>query len=152
MCPPSFPYPSPAFLGPDHATANDCSDLWSIGVITYILLCGYPPFYGKTDREIFSSVRKGAYDFPSPEWDTVSDNAKEFVLRLLMLEPGDRPTAKEVRDIVAEHLGEGDEEFSRISNREVRSWMCVLSTSARLKDVCWHAVDIAIRVLVLPVL
>jgi serine/threonine protein kinase len=40
--------------------------LWSIGVITYILLSGFPPFYGDTDAEIFTAVRKGEFDFPTP--------------------------------------------------------------------------------------
>eukprot|EP00752_Nemacystus_decipiens_P004515 g4123.t1 len=85
-------YIAPEVLGRNYTKA---CDLWSIGVIAYILLCGYPPFYGKTDKDIFASVRRGQYDFPGPEWDTVSDAAKEFVGKLLMLDPGDRPTASE---------------------------------------------------------
>jgi serine/threonine protein kinase len=65
-------------------------DIWSIGVITYILLCGYPPFYGESDTEIFDSVRTGRFDFPSPEWDTISDNAKDFVKFLLQKDPDAR--------------------------------------------------------------
>lgn len=65
-------------------------DIWSIGVITYILLCGYPPFYGDSDRQIFDSVRAGNFDFPSPEWDTVSENAKAFVSYLLQKEASKR--------------------------------------------------------------
>ncbi|CAN0268896.1 unnamed protein product, partial [Ectocarpus sp. 4 AP-2014] len=75
---------------------NKACDLWSIGVIAYILLCGYPPFYGRTDKDIFASVSRGQYDFPGPEWDTVSDDAKAFVGKLLMLDPAERPTASEV--------------------------------------------------------
>lgn len=68
-------------------------DIWSIGVITYILLCGYPPFYGDSDRQIFDSVRAGNFDFPSPEWDAVSENAKAFVSHLLQKNPSKRPMA-----------------------------------------------------------
>ncbi|CAJ1948645.1 unnamed protein product [Cylindrotheca closterium] len=68
-------------------------DIWSIGVITYILLCGYPPFYGDSDAEIFDSVRTGKFDFPSPEWDNISSTAKEFVRYLLQKDPRERPTA-----------------------------------------------------------
>lgn len=64
-------------------------------MITYILLCGYPPFYGDSDTEIFDSVRTGRFDFPSPEWDTISSAAKTFVQNLLHKESKARPTAKE---------------------------------------------------------
>lgn len=70
-------------------------DIWSIGVITYILLCGYPPFYGDSDTEIFDSVRTGRFDFPSPEWDDISDLAKHFVKYMLQKEAKNRPTAAE---------------------------------------------------------
>ncbi|KAL3812130.1 hypothetical protein ACHAXA_009389 [Cyclostephanos tholiformis] len=68
-------------------------DIWSIGVITYILLCGYPPFYGDTDNQIFDAVRTAKFDFPSPDWDGISDSAKEFVSALLQRNPTQRPTA-----------------------------------------------------------
>jgi len=70
-------------------------DIWSIGVITYILLCGYPPFYGDSDNQIFDSVKAGKFDFPSPEWDTISDAAKDFVCCLLKLDPSKRLTASQ---------------------------------------------------------
>ena len=62
-------------------------DIWSIGVITYILLCGYPPFYGDSDAQIFESVRIGRFDFPSPEWDDISDSAKAFIVEMLHKDP-----------------------------------------------------------------
>jgi calcium-dependent protein kinase len=68
-------------------------DMWSIGVISYILLCGYPPFYGDNDSEIFDSVKSAKYDFPSPEWDSISEKAKDFISKLLMKDPKVRLTA-----------------------------------------------------------
>lgn len=68
-------------------------DIWSIGVITYILLCGYPPFYGDTDNQIFDSVRTGRFDFPSPDWDGISDSAKDFICSLLKRDPSKRLSA-----------------------------------------------------------
>ncbi|KAL3782935.1 hypothetical protein ACHAWO_011384 [Cyclotella atomus] len=70
-------------------------DIWSIGVITYILLCGYPPFYGDTDNQIFDSVRTGRFDFPSPDWDGISDSAKDFIRSMLKRDPTKRSTAAE---------------------------------------------------------
>merc|ERR1712003_508682 len=71
---------------------NIC-DVWSIGVISSVLLCGYPPFYGDTNKEILKSVRKGEFDFPSPDWDTISEDAKNFICSLLKKEDDTRLTA-----------------------------------------------------------
>jgi calcium-dependent protein kinase len=54
-------------------------DIWSIGVITNILLCGYPSFYGDSDNTIFDQVWTGLFNFPSPDWDDISDCAKDFI-------------------------------------------------------------------------
>jgi serine/threonine protein kinase len=70
-------------------------DIWSVGVICYILLCGFPPFYGNTDQEIFNKIMRGDYDFPSPDWDNISDDAREFVCALLTLNPKERPSASQ---------------------------------------------------------
>jgi serine/threonine protein kinase len=70
-------------------------DMWSIGVITYILLCGYPPFYEETNQKLFSSIMEGAYAFDSPYWDDISLEAKSFVARLLVVDPALRMGADE---------------------------------------------------------
>ena len=54
-------------------------DIWSAGVILYILLCGYPPFYGENDEEILKQVVIGAFKMEGPEWDVVSDEAKDLL-------------------------------------------------------------------------
>lgn len=51
-------------------------DVWSIGVIAYILLCGYPPFYDESDANLFAQIIKGEYEFDSPYWDDISDSGK----------------------------------------------------------------------------
>jgi len=71
-------------------------DLWSTGVILYILLCGFPPFYEEELPALFDSILHARYDFPSPWWDTVSDGAKGLVRKLLELDPKKRLTAKQV--------------------------------------------------------
>lgn len=68
-------------------------DIWSIGVITYVLLCGFPPFYGETQKELFENIMSGNYDFPSPEWDNVSEDAKSFIKKLLVVSPDKRLAA-----------------------------------------------------------
>ena len=54
-------------------------DMWSCGVILYIMLCGYPPFYGESDQEILEAVMDGEYDFDDEVWDEVSSEAKELI-------------------------------------------------------------------------
>jgi len=73
-------------------------DVWSIGVICYILLCGFPPFYGSTDQQIFEKIMKVDFDFPSPDWDDISDDAKEFISAILVLDFRIRPTAEQCLD------------------------------------------------------
>lgn len=58
-------------------------DIWSIGVISYILLCGYPPFYDENDANLFAQILKGDFEFDSPYWDEISDSAKDFIKNLM---------------------------------------------------------------------
>jgi serine/threonine protein kinase len=71
-------------------------DMWSTGVILYILLCGFPPFYEEELPALFDSILHARYDFPSPWWDNVSAEAKSLVKRLLELDPTKRLTAEQV--------------------------------------------------------
>jgi len=69
-------------------------DLWSAGVITYILLSGYPPFFDKDDAKAMEKAMKGKFAFFSPDWDGISADAKNFIKALLVLDPAKRLTAK----------------------------------------------------------
>lgn len=70
------------------------ADLWSCGVIMYVLLCGYPPFHGDTDQAVLAKVRLGAFEFSGREWDRVSGDAKDLVGHLLKMNPKERCTAQ----------------------------------------------------------
>jgi calcium-dependent protein kinase len=63
---------------------NELCDIWSCGVLAYIMLGGHPPFYGDTNAEILKMVVAGTYDFPSPGWDTTSQEAKDFIAKMLV--------------------------------------------------------------------
>ena len=70
-------------------------DIWSIGVISYILLCGYPPFYDENDANLFAQILKGEFEFDSPYWDEISDSAKDFIRHLMCVNVEKRYTCKQ---------------------------------------------------------
>ena len=71
-------------------------DIWSLGVILYVLLCGYPPFNGDTDVEIIQNVQRGKFVFPEEEWDIISSECKDLIKKMLTYEPSKRISAKEI--------------------------------------------------------
>jgi len=73
-------------------------DLWSIGVITYVLLCGFPPFYGKSQAQLFEKILNADFDFPEPEWTQISAEAKDFINHLLVLDVKQRYNTKQCLD------------------------------------------------------
>jgi len=87
---------TPYYVAPEVLNATGYGqevDLWSIGVITYLLLCGFPPFYGDSLPEVFEQIMKADYDFPEPYWDNVSKEAKDFIKNLLVVNPQKRFTS-----------------------------------------------------------
>nr|XP_057913703.1 calcium/calmodulin-dependent protein kinase type II subunit beta-like isoform X6 [Doryrhamphus excisus] len=70
-------------------------DIWACGVILYILLVGYPPFWDEDQHKLYQQIKAGAYDFPSPEWDTVTPEAKNLINQMLTINPSKRITAQE---------------------------------------------------------
>ncbi|KAM4532034.1 calcium/calmodulin-dependent protein kinase type II subunit beta isoform 2-T3 [Fundulus diaphanus] len=69
-------------------------DIWACGVILYILLVGYPPFWDEDQHKLYQQIKAGAYDFPSPEWDTVTPEAKNLINQMLTINPAKRITAQ----------------------------------------------------------
>ncbi|KAF7208460.1 MAP kinase-activated protein kinase 2 [Nothobranchius furzeri] len=90
-------YVAPEVLGPEKYDKS--CDMWSLGVIMYILLCGYPPFYSNHGLAISPGMKKrirmGQYEFPNPEWSDVSEEAKQLIRTLLKTEPTQRMTIAE---------------------------------------------------------
>ncbi|XP_062411112.1 calcium/calmodulin-dependent protein kinase type II subunit beta isoform X6 [Sardina pilchardus] len=70
-------------------------DIWACGVILYILLVGYPPFWDEDQHKLYQQIKAGAYDFPSPEWDTVTPEAKNLINQMLTINPTKRISAQE---------------------------------------------------------
>merc|ERR1712032_442629 len=88
---------TPYYVAPQVLAGKDdaSSDLWSVGVIMYVLLCGYPPFYGETDADVLSKVRLGNFSFNAADWKNISEDAKNLIRMLLKMNPKDRYTAQQ---------------------------------------------------------
>ncbi|CAL1142820.1 unnamed protein product [Cladocopium goreaui] len=88
---------TPYYVAPQVLAGNydQLSDLWSCGVIMYVLLCGYPPFFGDTDSEVLAKVRLGNFNFNPADWKNVSEDAKTLIRHLLKMNPKDRYTAEQ---------------------------------------------------------
>uniref|UniRef100_A0A8C6WY33 Protein kinase domain-containing protein n=1 Tax=Neogobius melanostomus TaxID=47308 RepID=A0A8C6WY33_9GOBI len=89
---------TPGYVAPEvlaqkpYSKAVDC---WSIGVITYILLCGYPPFFEDNETQLFSKIMRAEYAFHSPFWDDISESAKDFIRNMMQKNPSKRFTTEE---------------------------------------------------------
>ena len=82
------------FSIPCHRYDKAC-DVWSIGTIVYIMICGYPPFNGDTDPEIHDCIKRGRFCFPDAQWSAVSAEAKDLIMCMLRRDPRERFTASE---------------------------------------------------------
>jgi len=89
---------TPGYVAPEvltQETYDKAVDMWGVGIITYILLAGYPPFYAENDAALFDKIINADYDFEDECWDDVSDMAKDFVRKLLVRDPNSRYTAEQ---------------------------------------------------------
>ncbi|CAK4072469.1 unnamed protein product [Aphanomyces euteiches] len=94
---------SPEYIAPEIIARSNSeekygthADIWSIGVITYVLLAGYTPFHDDNQSVLFDNIANGLYYFYSPDWDEVSQEAKDFVSWALTLDPKQRPSADDL--------------------------------------------------------
>mmetsp|Transcript_21543 Transcript_21543/g.54291 ORF Transcript_21543/g.54291 Transcript_21543/m.54291 type:complete len:358 (-) Transcript_21543:83-1156(-) len=90
---------SPSYVAPEVLSGREYDqavDMWSVGVIIYVLLCGFPPFYSDNVPELFGKIMKVEFDFDYEEWEDISDDAKNLIKKLLVKNPKKRLTAEEV--------------------------------------------------------
>ena len=88
---------TPYYIAPEVLAEkyDEKCDIWSCGVIMYIMLCGYPPFNAESDELILEKIKKGKFSFPPEEWDSVSPLAKDLVTKMLEFHPSKRLSANE---------------------------------------------------------
>lgn len=88
---------APYFVSPQILAGKytEATDMWTVGTIMYILLCGYPPFFGDSDAEILSRVRSGNFSFNDADWRHISDMAKDLIRGLLRMSEIERVSAKQ---------------------------------------------------------
>ncbi|XP_033749889.1 calcium/calmodulin-dependent protein kinase type II delta chain-like isoform X13 [Pecten maximus] len=89
---------TPGYLSPEVLRKDPYGkpvDIWACGVILYILLVGYPPFWDEDQHRLYAQIKAGAYDYPSPEWDTVTPEAKNLINSMLTVNPAKRINATE---------------------------------------------------------
>jgi serine/threonine protein kinase len=108
-----FSHNNSRFIHPLYSTPQqdytDKADIWSIGVVTYVLLCGYPPFNAGTESLTYNILTEDGANvkFPSPAWDSITPDAIAFIKRLLDKDPDRRPSAKDALDdewLSSEHV------------------------------------------------
>jgi len=92
------PCGTPGYIAPEvlrmKGYGKEC-DVWSLGVIIYILLCGFPPFYAENDAQLYEKIKRGEYEFLRPYWDPISDSAKDLIRKMLTVDPKKRITCSE---------------------------------------------------------
>eukprot|EP01097_Dermamoeba_algensis_P000578 TRINITY_DN11_c0_g1_i1.p1 TRINITY_DN11_c0_g1~~TRINITY_DN11_c0_g1_i1.p1 ORF type:complete len:338 (-),score=85.80 TRINITY_DN11_c0_g1_i1:30-1043(-) len=93
---------TPGYIAPEVLLAleggpgyNIPADIWGVGVILYILLCGFPPFYDEDEEALYDSIIDGGFSYPEPYWTGISDSAKDLINKMLVVDPSRRLTAEE---------------------------------------------------------
>ena len=132
---------TPGYVAPEVLRQEPYSkavDLWSLGVIVYILLCGYPPFYDEDDHQLFELIKKGEFEFESPYWDEISPTAKEFISRLLTLNPQLRMSCKEALEhpwMKSEKHGFVHSDFNSkmVKSRSRKTWAKVVNATVMIQ-------------------
>lgn len=120
---------TPVFVSPEILQRNERgygapTDIWSLGIILYILLCGFPPFEHEEEDGLFRIIMTGQFDFPSPHWDKVSEQAKDLIRKMLTVDPYKRITAPEALKHAWIMAPDDPIDAHRIRLSQYRQYMC----------------------------
>jgi calcium/calmodulin-dependent protein kinase I len=84
---------TPGYVAPEVLSAEgygDEVDVWALGVICFVVLCGYPPFYHETTSKLYKQIKEADYSFASPYWDNISAEGKDLIAKMLVVDPKER--------------------------------------------------------------
>ena len=87
---------TPSYIAPEILKGKEYGkevDIWSAGVILYILICGFPPFYADDDVSLFKNIKSGEFEYTEPYWDDASEEVKDLINSMLVVDPTKRITA-----------------------------------------------------------
>ena len=124
---------TPGYLSPEvikREAYGKPVDTWAIGVILYILLVGYPPFWDEVQERLYKQIKEGRYDFPKPEWDTVSKSAKDLIVRMLTVNSYDRISISDS----LEHPWVRGKEASKMHRQETLKQMKTFNARRKLRS------------------
>ena len=124
---------TPGYLSPEVVKREAYGkpvDVWAIGVILYILLVGYPPFWDEVQERLYQQIKLGRYDFPKPEWDSVSNSAKELIKNMLCVDPTKRITVTDSMN----HPWVRGKEASKMHRQETIKQMMKFNARRKLKS------------------
>lgn len=116
---------TPGYVAPEVLTGEGYgveADMWSLGVILYILLCGFPPFYDDSNYVLFEIIKEGTYEFPSPYWDDVSKEATDLITKLLTVDPLKRATTTDVMNHPWMQSAEGKNKHLQYFNKNMSAY------------------------------
>lgn len=88
---------TPGYVAPEilaEKPYKESCDFWSVGIVLYILLSGEPPFFDEDNFELFEKIKKGSYEMNQPIWNEVTEEAKDLIKKLLLVEPSKRLTGE----------------------------------------------------------
>lgn len=118
---------------------DELSDIWSAGVIMYVLLCGYPPFMAENDHDVLALVKKGRFVFQAKDWRDVSQDAKDLIQKMITLNPRDRISAREALNHVWIRQKAPKAKQVPLQSGLVENLRCFRSTN-RLKKAALHVI------------